>query len=260
MRAATCAAPIRFIYAGGQLQPVTSIKYQPTRAFITWPEPTVRRRVESVASGDRLSRGLNVAVAAAGLFLAAPLMLVIAALIRLSSKGPVFYSQTRVGIDRRAGRRAGGNWRRLRDLGGRPFRIYKFRTMYVQDDEQQCWAKADDPRVTPIGRILRRYRLDELPQLLNVLFGDMNLVGPRPEQPEIFAQLRNHVDRYPERQRVLPGITGWAQVRHRYDTSIDDVRQKVEFDLEYIQRRSPAEDLKIMLMTVPVMVLKRGAQ
>ncbi|MBE0591910.1 MAG: sugar transferase, partial [Gemmatimonadales bacterium] len=139
--------------------------------------------------------------------------------------------------------------------------ILKFRTMYVDDeDAPQRWATADDPRVTPLGRILRLYRLDELPQLLNVLFGDMNLVGPRPEQPEIFAELRNHVDRYPERQRVLPGITGWAQVCHRYDTSIGDVQRKIEFDLEYIQRRSPAEDLKIMLMTVPVMVLKRGAQ
>lgn len=207
-----------------------------------------------------MSRGLNVAVSAAGLFLAAPVIAVVALLIKLTSKGPVLYSQTRVGLDRRSAARAKGNWRRQRDLGGRPFRILKFRTMYVQDDEQQCWATADDPRVTPIGRVLRRYRLDELPQLLNVLFGDMNLVGPRPEQPEIFAELRNHVDRYPERQRVLPGITGWAQVCHRYDTSVDDVRKKVEFDLEYIRRRSPAEDLKIMLMTVPVMVLKRGAQ
>jgi lipopolysaccharide/colanic/teichoic acid biosynthesis glycosyltransferase len=213
-----------------------------------------------VSPRDRWTRGLNVAVAAAGLFLAAPVIAVVAVLIRLTSKGPVLYTQTRVGIDRRSVAGAGGNWRRQRDLGGQPFRIYKFRTMYVEEEGQQRWATADDPRVTPIGRILRRYRLDELPQLLNVLFGDMNLVGPRPEQPEIFAELRHQVDRYPERQRVLPGITGWAQVCHRYDTSIEDVRKKVAFDLEYIGRRSPAEDLKIMLMTVPVMVLKRGAQ
>ncbi|MDH3457051.1 MAG: sugar transferase, partial [Gemmatimonadota bacterium] len=111
----------------------------------------------------------------------------------------------------------------------------------------------------PVGRFLRKYRLDELPQLLNVLRGDMNLVGPRPEQPEIFQELRHRVARYPERQRVLPGITGWAQVRHRYDTSIEDVKKKVEFDLEYIERCSAAEDAKIMLMTVPVMVFRRGA-
>jgi lipopolysaccharide/colanic/teichoic acid biosynthesis glycosyltransferase len=199
-------------------------------------------------------------VAAAGLLLAAPLLAVVAALVRLTSRGPVLYTQTRVGIDRRLGAEAAGSWRRQRDLGGRPFRIYKFRTMYVQDEERQQWAAADDPRVTPVGRTLRRYRLDELPQLVNVLLGDMNLVGPRPEQPEIFAELRQQVDRYHERQRVLPGITGWAQVCRRYDTSIEDVRKKVELDLEYIRRRSPAEDLKIMLRTVPVMVLKRGAQ
>jgi lipopolysaccharide/colanic/teichoic acid biosynthesis glycosyltransferase len=199
-------------------------------------------------------------VAATGLLIAAPLIAVIALLIKATSKGPIIYTQTRVGVDRRSGADGGGNGRRQNDLGGRLFTIYKFRTMYVQDEARQRWATADDPRVTPVGRILRRYRLDELPQLINVLFGDMNLVGPRPEQPEIFAELRRQVDRYPERQRVLPGITGWAQVCHRYDTSIEDVRKKVQFDLEYIGRRSPTEDLKIMLMTVPVMVLKRGAQ
>jgi lipopolysaccharide/colanic/teichoic acid biosynthesis glycosyltransferase len=139
--------------------------------------------------------------------------------------------------------------------------IYKFRTMSAEDGSEtsQVWACADDPRITPIGRVLRKFRLDELPQLLNVLRGDMNLVGPRPEQPDIFADLRHQVSRYPERQRVLPGITGWAQVRHHYDTSIDDVKRKVEFDLEYISRCSAAEDAKIMLMTVPVMMFKRGA-
>ncbi len=110
-----------------------------------------------------------------------------------------------------------------------------------------------------MGRVLRKYRLDELPQLINVLRGDMNLVGPRPEQPKIFAQLRSYVDRYTERQQVLPGITGWAQVRLQYDRSLDDVRRKLELDLEYIERRSVAEDLKIMLKTVPVVIFRRGA-
>jgi lipopolysaccharide/colanic/teichoic acid biosynthesis glycosyltransferase len=187
-------------------------------------------------------------------------MLLVAVLIKLTSRGPVLYHQTRVGVDRRCGPDPDANWRRERDLGGRPFTIYKFRTMRVEDEaDQQTWATADDPRITALGRVLRKYRIDELPQLFNVLRGDMNLVGPRPEQPQIFAELRTVVMRYSERQRVLPGITGWAQVRHRYDTSIDDVRRKVAFDLEYIERCSPAEDAKIMLMTVPVMVFKRGA-
>jgi lipopolysaccharide/colanic/teichoic acid biosynthesis glycosyltransferase len=133
--------------------------------------------------------------------------------------------------------------------------------MYADNGSDTCqvWASQNDPRITPLGRILRKSRLDELPQLFNVLRGDMNLVGPRPEQPEIFADMRRRVSRYHERQRVLPGITGWAQVRHRYDASIDDVKRKVAFDLEYIGRCSAAEDAKIMLMTVPVMMFRRGA-
>lgn len=212
-----------------------------------------------VTNRDRIRRGLNVAAAAVGVLFASPVMLLIALAVRLTSRGPILFSQTRVGMDRRQSRDGPDNWRRRSDVGGRPFTIVKFRTMYVQEDERQRWAAPEDPRVTPVGRFLRKYRLDELPQLLNVLRGDMNLVGPRPEQPEIFQELRYRVARYPERQRVLPGITGWAQVRHRYDTSIEDVKKKVEFDLEYIERCSAAEDAKIMLMTVPVMVFRRGA-
>ena len=106
---------------------------------------------------------------------------------------------------------------------------------------------------------MRKYRLDEFPQLYNVLRGDMNLVGPRPEQPEIFARLSNLIERYADRQRVLPGITGWAQVNHRYDTNDEDVRRKVALDLQYIDRRSPVEDLRIMARTVPVMMLRKGS-
>lgn len=196
-----------------------------------------------------------------------PLMFVIALIIRLTSKGPVIYTQTRVGVNRRSGRdrraqsRGRLNSRRWRNQGGRPFTIYKFRTMYVSEQgmNSQVWAKPDDPRVTPVGKFLRKYRLDELPQLVNVLRGDMNLVGPRPEQPEIFAYLSNVIEQYAERQRVLPGITGWAQVNHHYDTSEHDVRRKVALDLEYIKRRSLGGDLKIMARTLPVMMLRRGA-
>lgn len=163
-------------------------------------------------------------------------------------------------FDRRGGARdRASDPRRSRDHGGRLFTIYKFRTMEVDGEgDGQVWATEDDPRVTPVGRFLRKYRLDELPQLFNVLLGDMNVVGPRPEQPKIFEDLREEIDEYPERQRVLPGITGWAQVNHHYDRSLDDVRRKVAYDLEYIERESAMEDLKIMLRTLPAVMFKNG--
>lgn len=213
------------------------------------------------AWNERMVRLLNVAVAAIGLLLTLPLQLVIAVLVKLSSPGPVLFSQPRVGIDRRRGTPTPEQRsRRKRDYGGRLFQIYKFRTM-VQNETStsQVWASEDDPRVTRIGAILRRYRLDELPQLWNVLKGDMNIVGPRPEQPEIFQDLREQVAAYQRRQRVLPGITGLAQVSHHYDRSVDDVRTKVRYDLEYIHRRSLVEDLRIMAKTLPVMVGKKGS-
>lgn len=211
----------------------------------------------SVQERDR--RALNVLVAALGLLLTLPLMIVIAVAVRLTSRGPILYTQTRVGVDRRASGDVPAGRARRRDLGGRPFKIYKFRTMYVVKGAQQAWARPGDQRVTPVGRVLRKFRLDELPQLYNVLRGDMNVVGPRPEQPEIFADLRVQVDRYTWRQQVLPGITGWAQVNQGYDQSLDDVRRKLAYDLEYVQRRSPTEDMRIMLRTVPVMLGRRGA-
>ena len=203
----------------------------------------------------RARRALNVLVAAVGLGLALPLMLLIAALIKLTSRGPVLFTQTRVGLDRRALSRAGGNTRRRIDLGGRAFTMYKFRTMRVapENGARQVWAVPDDERVTPVGRVLRKFRLDELPQLINVLKGDMNIVGPRPEQPAIFVYLREQIEGYQRRQRVRPGITGWAQINQGYDTSIDDVRRKLKYDLEYVRRQSPVEDLKIMAHTIPVM-------
>jgi lipopolysaccharide/colanic/teichoic acid biosynthesis glycosyltransferase len=109
-----------------------------------------------------------------------------------------------------------------------------------------------------VGRLLRQYRLDELPQLLNVVRGEMNIVGPRPERPTIFAELREHIAEYPLRQRAKPGITGLAQISQQYDTSLDDVRSKVQYDLEYIRTRSLRLDLRIMLMTIPVILLRRG--
>lgn len=214
------------------------------------PSPVRARR-----RGDRARRCLNVAVAIIGLILLAPVMLIIAALVKLTSPGPVFYTQQRVGLDRR--RTASSHFRRRKDMGGRLFRIYKFRTMYqAPPNADQVWAQKGDPRITPIGRVLRKYRLDELPQLINVLRGDMNVVGPRPEQPEIFEELRASIEKYQERQRILPGITGWAQVNQTYDQCLEDVRRKVAFDLEYTKRQSVSEDLRIMLRTLPVMAFR----
>jgi len=213
------------------------------------------------ADRERPRRVLNILAAAAGLVIAAPVMLLVAALVKLTSRGPVFYTQTRIGLDRRDPKVRAVHPRRSQDQGGRPFKIYKFRTMRIVEvgADAQVWARPDDPRVTPIGKILRKYRLDELPQLFNVLVGDMNVVGPRPEQPRIFDDLRTQVHGYQVRQRVRPGITGWAQVNQHYDNSIDDVRRKVQFDIEYIKRQSLAEDCKIMLQTVPVIVFRKGA-
>src|SRR6185503_19489081 len=203
-------------------------------------------------------RILNVAIAAVGLVVTMPVMIVIAVLIKLTSRGPVLFTQTRIGLDRRALTGAGGNTRRHVDAGGEPFTMYKFRTMQVAKVKQEVWARPDDPRVTLIGGVLRKFRLDELPQLWNVLLGDMNVVGPRPEQPSIFSYLSRQIEGYARRQRVRPGITGWAQINLTYDTSVDDVRQKVAHDLEYIRNQSAIEDLKIMLRTVPVMLGRRG--
>jgi lipopolysaccharide/colanic/teichoic acid biosynthesis glycosyltransferase len=208
---------------------------------------------------ERLRRLLNIAVAGIGIVMLLPVGLIIAVLVRLTSPGPVLYRQTRVGLDRRSMGQAPDGVRRARDQGGRPFTIYKFRTMRVDMNDAQQWATPGDARITPIGRVLRKFRLDELPQLLNVLRGDMNVVGPRPEQPAIFARLREEIHAYEMRQRVLPGITGWAQVNQGYDQTLDDVRRKVSLDLEYLQRRSVAEDARIMLMTVPVMLGRRGS-
>ncbi|HEX8358640.1 MAG TPA: sugar transferase [Longimicrobium sp.] len=204
-------------------------------------------------------RALNVVVAALILVLAAPLMLAIALLVKLTSPGPVIFKQVRVGIDRRHPGSDAGHWRRTVDYGGRLFTMYKFRTMTTTSDSRlQVWARPDDPRVTRIGTFLRTYRLDELPQLVNVLKGDMNIVGPRPEQVRIFADLRTQVDDYAHRQRVLPGITGWAQINQAYDRCLDDVKNKVRYDLEYIATRSWTNDLKILACTIPVMLLRRG--
>lgn len=228
-----------------------SLRYK-ARNLVAEP-PRIRKR-------DRAARMVNVVVAVVGIALTAPLMLLIAAAIKLTSPGPVIFRQPRVGIDRRRTRGPEAvTHRRDADRGGKIFTIYKFRTMRPDDGKaRQSWASKDDPRITLIGRFLRATRLDELPQFFNVLKGDMNIVGPRPEQPDIFAELQDALGgRYRRRQKVLPGITGLAQVNLGYDTDLEGVRRKVDMDLAYIGQRSVAKDLAIMAKTVPVMVFRK---
>lgn len=207
---------------------------------------------------EAASRALDKLVALVVLVVASPLMLVIALAIKMDSNGPVLYRQLRVGKDRR--RRTpitddGDPDRRTGDLGGRPFVLHKFRTMHV-DAEADCgptWSGSDDDRTTRVGRFLRRHRLDELPQLYDVLRGEMSIVGPRPERPGFFQQLRQEIERYRWRQTVRPGITGWAQINRPGDGSVEDVERKLRYDLEYLERRSLWFDLWIMIRTPLVM-------
>jgi lipopolysaccharide/colanic/teichoic acid biosynthesis glycosyltransferase len=239
-------------------------------AVTGYETPLARPRYRDWSSGaarygaspgsEWVRRWVNLVLALVALVITLPVMFLIGMLVRLTSRGPVLYTQVRVGLDRRERVAGFQNRRRQRDLGGQPFTIYKFRTMRVDAEHHSgaVWAQQRDPRVTPIGRLLRQYRLDELPQLLNVLKGEMNIVGPRPERPTIFAELREHIAEYPLRQRAKPGITGLAQINHHYDRSLDDVRTKVHYDLEYIRRQSVSEDFRIMLKTLPVILLRRG--
>jgi len=179
-----------------------------------------------------------------GVILAAPIMLVVVLLVRLTSKGPVLLRQTRVG------------------LHGEPFTVYKFRSMY-QDAEARTgavWAVKNDPRITPVGHYLRRFRLDELPQLFNVLKGDMSIAGPRPERPEFVATLAEQIPFYRQRHGVKPGITGWAQISYKYGDTIEDTMMKLEYDLYYIKHLSTSLDLYIYFHTFKTMLLRRGAQ
>jgi len=245
------------------MSPVVRWTAQPV--FRPSPVSTPKTDQGARSVGDRARRALNLVVASATLTLVSPFLIAIALAVKLSSPGPILYVQERVGLNRR--RRTGDRRQRNRDgssrrkacSGGKVFRMYKFRTMYVQKDgDPQVWAQKDDPRITPVGRVLRAFRLDELPQLWNVVRGEMNIVGPRPEQPEIFLDLRSEILDYSRRQEVLPGITGWAQVNNGYDQTFQDVARKLGYDLEYLGKRSTVEDFKIMMKTVPVVLGRKG--
>jgi len=209
-----------------------------------------------------VKRVVDFTMALIALVVLMPLMLLIALAIRLDSPGPIFYSQERVGLNRRRGpgRAPAGSEEPLLSRFGRPFKIYKFRSM-VSDAEAgtgAVWATREDPRVTRLGRLLRRTHLDELPQFFNVVRGDMSIVGPRPERPEIVERLAVLIPHYENRFAVLPGITGLAQVEYTYDHSLQTATRKLEFDLYYIRRRSTLLDLKLMLATLRVIARARG--
>jgi lipopolysaccharide/colanic/teichoic acid biosynthesis glycosyltransferase len=210
------------------------------------------------ARSDSVNRAFNVVLAATGLLITLPFLLAIGLLIKITSRGPILYAQTRVGLDRRWRRTLAMHDRRIRDLGGAVFTIYKFRTMRVDAEAKSgaVWAKENDPRVTPLGKYLRVLRLDELPQLCNILRGDMNFVGPRPERPSIVARLQRDIADYGSRHRVRPGLTGLAQINQQYDACLDDVRTKVRFDLDYLRKQSLFFDVRILLRTVPAVLLK----
>ncbi len=189
-------------------------------------------------------RALDIGLAAVGLLLAAPVMAVVALAIKSTSPGAALYHQRRVGQH------------------GRVFTIHKFRSMRLDAEATTgpVWAsKQGDQRVIPIGRLMRRYRLDEIPQLWNVLIGDMSMVGPRPERPEFVAELTKQIPYYGQRHIVRPGLTGWAQVRYTYGASQEDALQKLQFDLFYIKNLSLPMDLFILLNTVKTVLLRQGA-
>ena len=179
-----------------------------------------------------------------GLIVFAPIILLTLLLIKLTSEGPVLYTQTRVGKN------------------GQLFKIYKFRTMRIDAEKYTgpVWAVKNDSRITPIGKFLRKFRIDEIPQFINVLRGEMSIVGPRPERPVFVEQFTGQISDYSKRLNVKPGITGLAQVWHRYDETIQDVKKKVKYDVLYVKKMCVWADLGIILRTFGVMLTAFGAK
>lgn len=191
-----------------------------------------------------LKRVGDILLSLLGLLLSLPICLLTALLIKLTSRGPVFFTQERAGQD------------------GAVFRLIKFRTMTVdaEKDTGPVWAQAGDSRITPVGRFLRLTRIDEIPQFINILLGQMSFVGPRPERPHFVEQLSKQIPFYPLRHTVKPGLTGWAQVRHQYGASVEDAREKLRYDLYYIKNMGLLFDLNIVLRTTGVILLGKGAR
>ena len=189
-------------------------------------------------------RVLDIVCSLMGAIILSPLMILAFFLVRFTSKGPIIYSQTRVGKD------------------GEPFQIYKFRTMRVdaEKDTGPVWAAQNDKRLTPVGKFLRKSHIDELPQLFNVLKGEMSIIGPRPERPVFVEEFKESIPNYEGRLTVKPGITGLAQVWHRYDETLQDVKKKVRYDHLYIKKMGFWADVNIILRTLRVVVTGEGAR
>ena len=199
---------------------------------------------KSLRSRKILKRALDLFFSVILLIMASPLLLIFPLLIKLDSKGPVIFRQTRVGEN------------------GREFELYKFRSMR-QDAEAATgpvWAKKDDDRVTRVGRFMRKTRIDELPQLFNVLKGDMSFVGPRPERPHFVEQLKREIPYFEMRTVVKPGVTGWTQIKYPYGATIEDAREKLQYDIYYIKNMNPLLDLLIAFLTVKVVLTGKGAR
>ncbi|MDZ4724000.1 MAG: sugar transferase [candidate division Zixibacteria bacterium] len=218
-----------------------------------------------------MKRIIDIVGASTGLFLTLPFWIILPLLIKLGSNGPVFYTQVRVGVnrrksDRRFVKKVGvadqrDRERRREQHFGTLFNVIKFRTM-IHDAEKASgpvWSSINDQRITKIGSFLRKFRIDEIPQFINILKGEMSLVGPRPERPCFVRDLSTKVDGYSHRLKVKPGLTGLAQVENGYDSSIASVTEKVRFDLQYIKGWSLLADVRILCRTVIVVVTGRGA-
>ncbi len=205
--------------------------------------PLIEVKPMLLTEWEKLAKRLmDVLVSALFLIVVSPVIILTAIAIRLESRGPVFYKQERLG------------------LNGRVFRILKFRSMY-QDAESRTgpvWSTKDDPRITRVGKFIRLVRIDEIPQMINVLRGEMSLVGPRPERPVFVEQLAKQIPYYKRRLNVRPGITGWAQVKHKYDESLEDVKQKLRYDLFYVENISLKMDIKILFRTILVVLFGKG--
>ncbi len=220
--------------------------------------------------GPAAKRAIDMGGAVVGLLISFPFWLIIAIAIKIDSKGPILYKQERVGRNRRrqerravllpGQERRSGPERRNQAGHGRKFWILKFRSMYIDAESATgpVWAQKNDPRITRVGRILRMLRLDELPQFWNVLVGDMSIVGPRPERPYFVNEFGTRIENYTSRFIVKPGITGLAQVEHKYDESLEDVSKKVIYDLRYIRNWTIFQDFKIIFKTVVVVLTARG--
>ena len=220
-----------------------------------WPQDDLDP--ESPFGFASTKRFLDVTLSLAALIATFPINLLIALAIRLDSRGPIYYAQERVGLNRRRREQDYDGVERRKVVGyGRPIKVFKFRSMVVNAESGTgpVWALRQDPRATRVGRVLRQFHLDELPQFYNVLRGEMTIVGPRPERPQLVSRLVAELPEYALRTRVIPGITGLAQIRNGYDDSMESVVRKVQYDLYYMRNSSLLLDIEIMASTAAVLV------